>query len=66
MSQDGSIKISIEVDGKPVRAASRELDRLEESGHRSGKGVKSAESSMDSLSDSSTKAGSSVKGLVTA
>src|SRR5690625_4884948 len=59
---DGRIKIDIEVDGKPVRAASRELDRLEESGHRSGKGVKSAESSMDSLSDSSNKAGSSVKG----
>src|SRR5690625_3731388 len=59
---DGRIKIDIEVDGKPVRAASRELDRMKESRHRSGKGVKSAESSMDSLKDSSNKAGSSVKG----
>lgn len=59
---DGTIKIAIEVDGKQVEVASKELDRLEESGHKSGKGVKAAESSMDSLSDSSSRAGKDVKG----
>ncbi|WP_339148411.1 tape measure protein [Sutcliffiella sp. BMC8] len=59
---DGTIKIAIEVDGKPVTLASKELDKLEESGKKSGKGIKSAESSMDSLADSSAKAGKSVKG----
>lgn len=59
---DGVIKIDIEVDGKQVNTASRELDKLEDAGHKSGKGIKSAESSMDSLSDKSAKAGTSVKG----
>lgn len=59
---DGSIKIDIEVDGKQISVASKELDRLEDSGHKSGKGIKATESSMDSLSDKSSKAGSSVKG----
>lgn len=59
---DGSIKISIEVDGKQVEVASKELDKLEESGLKSGKGIKSAESGMDSLSDSSSQASKSVKG----
>ncbi|SHI01759.1 tape measure protein [Virgibacillus chiguensis] len=59
---DGSIKIQIEVDGKQVKLASRELDKLEEAGLDSGKGIKAAESSLDSLGASSSKAGSSVKG----
>lgn len=59
---DGRIKIEIEVDGKQVNLASKELDKLEDAGHKSGKGINSAESSMDSLSDKSAKAGTSVKG----
>ncbi|WP_313429998.1 tape measure protein [Siminovitchia terrae] len=59
---DGTIKIEIEVDGKQISVASKELDKLEEAGLKSGKGIKAAESGMDSLSDSSSKAGSSVKG----
>lgn len=59
---DGSIKISIEVDGKQVDVAAKQLDNLEASGNKSGKGIKAAESSLDSLSDKSAKAGSSVKG----
>lgn len=59
---DGSIKISIDVDGKQVLVAAKELDKLEESGHKSGKGIKSAEGSMGSLSDSSSRASKDVKG----
>lgn len=59
---DGSIKISIEVDGKQVDVAAKQLDNLEASGSKSGKGVKSAEDSLHSLSDASGKAGSNVKG----
>ncbi|WP_193064914.1 tape measure protein [Oceanobacillus oncorhynchi] len=59
---DGSIKISIEVDGKQVDVAAKQLDNLEASGSKSGKGVKSAEDSLNSLSDASGKAGSNVKG----
>ena len=59
---DGSVKIVIEVDGKQVNVASKELDKLEEAGLKSGKGIKAAEDSMDNLSDSSAKAGTSVKG----
>lgn len=62
MASDGSIKISIEVDGKEVKVASKELDTLEASAGSVGKGIKSAESSMDGLADSSDKAGKSVKG----
>lgn len=50
------------MDGKEISLASKELDKLEESGKKSGKGIKSAESSMESLADSSAKAGKSVKG----
>ncbi|MCR6116632.1 tape measure protein [Salipaludibacillus agaradhaerens] len=59
---DGKISISIEVDGKQVNVAAKELERLEESGLRTGKGIKAAEGSMDSLSDSSAKTASSVRG----
>ncbi|GEN87255.1 tape measure protein [Oceanobacillus sojae] len=59
---DGSIKISIEVDGKQVDVAAKQLDNLEASGNKSGKGIKAAEDSLDSLSDKSAKAGTSVKG----
>lgn len=59
---DGKISIRIEVDGKEVNIASKELDKLEDAGHNSGKGLKSAESSMDSLADSSDNAGKKIKG----
>lgn len=59
---DGKISISIEVDGKEVKVASKELDNLEASAGGVGKGIKAAESSMDGLADSSDKAGKSVKG----
>ncbi|MCT1904121.1 tape measure protein [Oceanobacillus sojae] len=59
---DGSIKISIEVDGKQVDVAAKQLENLEASGNKSGKGIKAAEDSLDSLSDKSAKAGTSVKG----
>lgn len=59
---DGSIKIAIEVDGKEVKIASRELDKLEDAGIDSSKGIKAAEKSMDSLADSSADAGKNIKG----
>lgn len=59
---DGSIKIKIEVDGKEINVASKELDKLEDAGSKSGKGIKAAESAVDSLADKSAKAGTSVKG----
>lgn len=59
---DGHIKISIEVDGKEIEVASKDLDNLGRAGQDSGKGLKLTESSMDSLSDSSSKAGKSVEG----
>lgn len=62
MASDGSIKISIEVDGKEVTVAAKELDKLEQAGSSVGKGVKAAESSVSSLADSSAKAGKDVKG----
>lgn len=61
MAADGSIKIEIEVDGKEVKVASKELDNLEASAGGVGKGIKAAESSMDGLADSSAKASKDVK-----
>ncbi|MCM3110687.1 tape measure protein [Lederbergia lenta] len=58
---DGTIRIDIEVDGKQISVASKELDKLESAGHKSGKGLKSAESSVDSLGSSSAKASKDVK-----
>ncbi|MEV9640415.1 tape measure protein [Mammaliicoccus sciuri] len=58
---DGTISIKIEVDGKQIDVASKELDKLEDAGLKSGKGIKAAEDSMDSLGDASAKASSSVK-----
>lgn len=59
---DGTIKISIEVNGKQVDVAAKQLDNLEDAGNRTGKGIKSAESSLDSLSDKSAKVGKDAKG----
>ena len=60
---DGKIKISIEVDGKEVSLASKELDKLEKASVDSSKGVKAAEKAMDNISDSSVEASKNVKGV---
>ncbi|WP_342515488.1 tape measure protein [Sutcliffiella sp. FSL R7-0096] len=60
---DGRIKIDIEVDGKQVSVASKELDKLEKTSLDSSKGVKAAEKAMDNISDSSVEASKSVKGV---
>lgn len=62
MAGDGSIKITIEVDGKQIEVASKALDQLEASANKTGKGVKTAETSVDGLSNSSSKASKDVKG----
>src|SRR5699024_3569178 len=54
-------KIDIDVDGKQVNVASRELDNLEDSGRSSGKGVKEAEQGLKAVGNESTKAGSKIK-----
>ncbi|GAF14928.1 phage tail length tape-measure protein [Bacillus sp. JCM 19045] len=59
---DGTIKIAIEVDGKQIAIASKELDNLKASAENSGKGIKSAENSLSGLSDKSGDAGKNVKG----
>ena len=53
---DGSIKIDINVDGKPVDLASKSLDNLESSGQDAGKGVKSTEDGMKGVNNESNKA----------
>lgn len=59
---DGSIKISIEVDGRQITIASNELDRLEEAARRAGSTASIVERGMDNISDSSTQASSSIRG----
>lgn len=63
---DGSIKIDILVDDKPIKAASKGLDKLEDSGHKAGKGVKSTEDSLKGTGKESEKAGSKIKKFATA
>src|SRR5690625_1958605 len=58
---DGRISISIEVDGKQVDVASKDLDRLDSAGRRSGKGAKEAEQGMRGVSEESSKASGNVK-----
>lgn len=57
---DGSIKIEILVDNKPVEVTSKALDSLEAAAQRSGKGAKSVADGMSSLSSSSSKASKDV------
>ena len=63
---DGRISIKIDVDGKEVNVASKELDRLESAGYKSGEGVKSTEQGMKGVGRESSRAGSSVRKLATA
>jgi len=63
---DGSIKIDITIDNKPVDNASKSLDGLEDSGAKAGKGVKQTEDGLKGVGEESTKAGSNIKKFVTA
>lgn len=62
---DGTVKIKIEVDGKQVDLASRDLTRLEDAGHRGGKGAKQAEDGMRGVGQESSKASGNIKKFAT-
>ncbi|GAE32450.1 tape measure protein [Halalkalibacter hemicellulosilyticus] len=63
---DGVISIAIEVDGKQVNVASKELDNLESSGHKAGDGTKQAEDGLKGVNKEAPKAGSNIKKFATA
>ncbi|WP_085449717.1 tape measure protein [Halalkalibacter krulwichiae] len=63
---DGSIKITIDVDGKPVEAASKSLDGLEASGNNAGKGVKATEDGLKGVGNESNTASGNIKKFVAA
>src|SRR5690625_4020044 len=65
MSADGHIRIAIEVDGKQVEVASKDLDSLGKAGQDSGKGVKQAEDGLKGVDRESGKASGSVKKFAT-
>lgn len=58
---DGSIKISIEVDGKQIEIASKDMDAMSSVAKKLGTGLKSTESSVGGLGSSSAKASKDVK-----
>src|SRR5699024_12378253 len=62
---DGSIKISVEVDGKQIEVTSTELDNLGKSGQDSGKGLKNAEASVKGVGNESNKASLNIKKIAT-
>lgn len=62
---DGTISISIEVDGKQVNIASKELDNLEAAGYKAGGGARQAKDGLKDVGKESTKASSNVKKFVT-
>lgn len=66
MAADGKITIAIEVDGKQVGIASKELDRLENAGHKAGKGAKDAEKGTKDAGKEAEKASGKVKKFATA
>lgn len=61
---DGTISIKIEVDGKEVNLAAKELDKLEVSGKKSGQGAKEAEQGLKGVNNESAKASGGIKKLV--
>lgn len=63
MTRDGKISIVIDVDGKQISLASKELDGLASSAEDSGKNVNSATNSMDHLGDASNASSKQVKGV---
>lgn len=60
---DGSIKIKIEIDGKEVNIASKELENLGDAATKSGQGAEKAENDIDGLGKGTKKASISVKDL---
>src|SRR5690625_78088 len=62
---DGSIKITVEVDGKQIEVTSKELDNLCKSGQDSGKGLKNAEDSVKGVGNESNKASLNIKKIAT-
>ena len=63
---DGTIKIAIEVDGKQVNIAAKDLKDLEGAGRESGKGVKEAEDGLKGVGNESSRAGVNIKKFATA
>lgn len=63
---DGTIQISVEVDGKQIPVAGKALDDLAGSAKDSGQGLKGAEDGVKGVGDNSEKAGLSIKKVATA
>src|SRR5690625_4078572 len=63
---DGSIRISLEVDGRQVDMATHSLDDLEASAHKAGDGAKETEEGVRGAGNESQKAGSKVKKFASA
>lgn len=63
---DGNIRISIDVDGRQVNVASKELDNLGAAGQKSGQGVKETEESLKGVGDQSNKASGGIRKFATA
>lgn len=63
---DGTISIDIEVDGKQVNTASKELDQLGKQGTASGKGIKTAEDGLKGVGQESSRASGNVRKFATA
>ena len=60
---DGSIKISVEVDGKQVSLVSKDLKGLEDAGTSAGKGAKTAEEGIKDVGQGSNTASGNIKKL---
>ena len=58
---DGSIRITIDVDGRDVVVASKDLDGLEAAGHRAGTGARQAEGGLKGVGKEAPRASGSIK-----
>ncbi|WP_096435915.1 tape measure protein [Alteribacter populi] len=63
---DGRISIQIDVDGKQVNVASKELDNLESSGHKAGEGARQAGDGLKGVGEESNKASGNIKKIASA
>lgn len=63
---DGSIRISLEVDGRQVEVATTSLDNLEAAGRKAGDGARETEQGVKGAGDESQKAGGKVKKFASA
>ncbi|GAB3801654.1 tape measure protein [Virgibacillus kimchii] len=63
---DGSIRISLEVDGRQVDIATHSLDNLEASAHKAGDGAKETEEGVKRAGNESRSASSKVKKFASA